>query len=182
MHWCPVPSMNGTGPYCCYCNRGGACLAIDMAYISRPKSYIFVRLSAPHAFLGQLPAEGRLRPAGQPAPPGRVWAASPPYGRLRRPALRAALPSPGLVPLIPPARSSSFCCHCTGAAGDLSREGLVQDQAGAAGRPGFAGASGLRPLKPPSGRFGLRPLPPRQPSLCQQPLPSLPHRATGKGK
>ena len=45
--------MNGTGPYCCYCNRGGACLAIDMAYISRPKSYIFVRLSAPHAFLGQ---------------------------------------------------------------------------------------------------------------------------------
>ncbi len=82
----------------------------------------------------------------------------------------------------PPARSSSFCCHCTGAAGDLSREGLVQDQAGAAGRPGFAGASGLRPLKPPSGRFGLRPLPPRQPSLCQQPLPSLPHRATGKGK
>ena len=81
--------MNGTGPYCCYCNRGGACLAIDMAYISRPKSYIFVRLSAPHAFLGQLPAEGRLRPAGQPAPPERVWAALPPYGRLRRPALRA---------------------------------------------------------------------------------------------
>lgn len=95
MHWCPVPSMNGTGPYCCYCNRGGACLAIDMAYISRPKSYIFVRLSAPHAFLGQLPAEGRLRPAGQPAPPGRVWAASPPYGRLRRPALRASSPHRG---------------------------------------------------------------------------------------
>lgn len=102
MHWCPVPSMNGTGPYCCYCNRGGACLAIDTAYISRPKSYIFVRLSAPHAFLGQLPAEGRLRPAGQPAPPGRIWAASPPYGRLRRPALRA--PAPCTDPLIPKKR------------------------------------------------------------------------------
>ena len=101
MHWCPVPSMNGTGPYCCYCNRGGACLAIDMAYISRPKSYIFVRLSAPHAFLGQLPAEGRLRPAGQPAPPGRIWADLGGFAALRPPAAAGPaglLPPPGFLP------------------------------------------------------------------------------------
>ena len=46
----------------------------------------------------------------------------------------------------------------------------MQDQAGAAGRPGFAGASGLRPLKPPSGRFGLRPALP----LCSFPAGCMP--------
>ena len=69
-------------------------------------------------------------------------------------------------------------------------EGLVQGEA-AAGRPGEAGAGGLRPPKPSGGRFGLRPalspiaLPFPKPSptpctlnpFCPKPSPFSPCRA-----
>ena len=58
----------------------------------------------------------------------------------------------------------------------------MQDQVGAAGRPGFAGASGLRPLKPPSGRFGLRPLPRANLPYANNPCRPTPRQPTGKGR
>ena len=107
------------------------------------------------------------RPQAAPALPG-------PAGSARRNRPPGGLAC-GLLPLRKPPQT--FTHPTAPADAPCTAPVRCPPQPPAAGGPGFAGAGGLRPLKPSCGLLGLRPSAPRTgPPKAANPAPAAPHK------